>query len=60
MTVHIAKHEYFHFHPIESFTRILKYILGTVVFVVIVFVPILLFIYTVVMVLLLSIKAIPS
>ena len=58
MTVHLAKHEYFHFHPIESFALISKFILGTVLFIGIVFLPILLFVYAVVLLLLLFIKSI--
>ena len=60
MTAHVANHEYFHFHPIESFTRFFKFIIGTVIFIGVVLFPILLFVYTVVLLLLLSIKAIPS
>jgi hypothetical protein len=39
MTVHVAKHEYFHFHPFKYFTRFFQYsiwslFVGTIVFII--------------------------
>jgi len=39
MTVHVAKHEYFHFHPFKYFTRFSQYsiwslFVGTIVFII--------------------------
>jgi len=47
MTVHVAKHEYFHVHPFEYFSRFSKYPILSFIVGMVVFIIVLLFSFTI-------------